>query len=1089
MALVFSLLLNFVIGIPDTAKAATNTPAILPKPVSYTIGTGEFVITQSTSIYVAGNTAEETDEIYKIGQILANKLNVPTGFNISVIKSDKPQAGNIYLTTMGGTSSQGNEGYDLNATTDKVTLTAYKPEGIFRGNQTLIQLLPADIEKSAVSSGVQWVIPSSTISDKPTYSYRGLMIDVARHFFPVDQIKRQIDLASQYKINKIHLHLTDDQGWRIEIKSRPDLTLIGSTTQVGGGAGGYYTQDQFKDIVNYAAERYIEVIPEIDMPGHTNAALASYGELNPDGQRKPMRTDIQVGYSTLMAQSEVTYAFVEDVIREVATISPSPYIHIGGDESNSTTASDYDYFIGRVTNIVNQYGKKVVGWDPSDTSSGTASDSILQNWHCTATTGTSAKAKGMKIIVSPANAYIDQKYYNDSPLGLSWRGFINTNKAYTWDPTDCISGANIYGTESTLWTETVVTQDNMDYLIYPRLIANAEVGWTSKSDRNWDDFKGRLIDQAVRMQNKGIKYFADPIVWVPPVVPINSEWKMDEGTGTTVADTSGYKNGTLVGGATWTTGKFGKAVNFNGSTGYMNLGGQEITGDWTVGVWVNGQSSTTRNEALISGQTSAIKINQWNKTGKVGFSIFGLKDYVFNYSIPSNQWTHLAFVGTNNGTSLYVNGILKETNPNKMNGPMTYVGVEVQPGTGTKTSYFKGSLDELKIFNRALNASEIAALIDTAPPGQGLTLMSITAPAHVTGVANGTAKTEAALGLPSNVELVTDAGSKNADVTWNVDAAGYDPALKTAQTFTVNGTVTLPAGVANPNNVALTTSISVSVLPAPIVPETTLTGLQQVAAGQTFNLTMGLTGVTQSVYQSVYAQDLTLHYDPVNLQLDSITSLKDGFQVIDRKETAPGQIRIMAASVGANVPAQGDLLTFKFTAKSVTQTTYSTTISVDNVVIANGQGNELQVNGASRELQIIKPVDKSLLNALIASAQAKHNAAVEGNEDGLYAIGAKAQLQSVIDTASATANDPNAAQQQVDSAKAVLEAAIQVFETMRITADVNGQGGVTIGDLAIVAGAYGKQPDQAGWNAKADVNKDGKIGIEDLAIVAKAILQ
>ncbi|MBP1964876.1 LamG-like jellyroll fold domain-containing protein [Paenibacillus aceris] len=271
------------------------------------------------------------------------------------------------------------------------------------------------------------------------------------------------------------------------------------------------------------------------------------------------------------------------------------------------------------------------------------------------------------------------------------------------------------------------------------------------------------------------------------------------------------------------------------------------------------------------------------------------------------------------------------------------------------------------------------------------------------------------------------------------------------------------------------------------VPQVVIAGPEKVSAGQTFNLTMGLTGVTQSVYQSVYAQDLTLHYDPVNLQLDSITSLKDGFQVIDRKETAPGQIRILAASVGANVPAQGDLLTFKFTAKSVTQATYSTTISVDNVVIANGQGNELQINGVSRELQIIKPVDKSLLNALIASAQAKHNTAVEGNEDGLYAIGAKAQLQSAIDTARATANDPNAAQQQVDSAKAALEAAIQVFDSNRISADING-GGVTIGDLAIVAGAYGTQEGQTGWNEKADVNKDGKVDITDLAIVAKAIL-
>ncbi|MCY9665675.1 cohesin domain-containing protein [Paenibacillus alginolyticus] len=275
--------------------------------------------------------------------------------------------------------------------------------------------------------------------------------------------------------------------------------------------------------------------------------------------------------------------------------------------------------------------------------------------------------------------------------------------------------------------------------------------------------------------------------------------------------------------------------------------------------------------------------------------------------------------------------------------------------------------------------------------------------------------------------------------------------------------------------------------------KSTLTGVQQVNQGQNFNVTMGLTGFTQSVYQQVYAQDLTLHYDPANLQFNSVTSLKDGFQVIDQKEAVPGQVRILVSSVGANqgVLAQGDLLTIKFTAKPVTQATF-TTISVSNVIIANGQGNELQVGGASREIQISTPgipVDKSLLNALITSAQAKYNTAVEGNGDGLYAIGSKAQLQSAIDAATATANNTNATQQQVDSAKAALEAAIQVFNTKRITADVNGDGIISIGDLAIVAGTYGKQQGQAGWNEKADINHDGKVDIEDLAIVARTILR
>ncbi|WP_376773951.1 carbohydrate-binding protein [Paenibacillus phytorum] len=367
---------------------------------------------------------------------------------------------------------------------------------------------------------------------------------------------------------------------------------------------------------------------------------------------------------------------------------------------------------------------------------------------------------------------------------------------------------------------------------------------------------------------------------------------------------------------------------------------------------------------------------------------------------------------------------------------------------------------------------------------------NITAPAAVTGLTNGTAQTAEALGLPATVQLVTDAGNVNANVAWDVNASSYDPAVKTEQTFTVSGTVTLPAGVVNPNNVALTTSVSVTVLPAPATPKSTLTGVQQVLSGQTFTLTMGLADVTQSVYQQVYAQDFTLQYDPASLQFDSVTSLKDGFQVIDQKETAPGQLRIVAASVGANVPAQGDLLAIQFKAKSVTQAT-NTTISVDHVMIANAQGNELQVGGASREIQITIPtipVDKSLLNATITSAQTKYAAAVEGNGDGLYAIGSKVQLQSAIDTASATANNSNVTQQQVDNAKAALEAAVQLFESKKITADING-GGISIGDLASVAVAFGKQQGQAGWNEKADVNHDGKVDILDLAIVARAILQ
>lgn len=274
------------------------------------------------------------------------------------------------------------------------------------------------------------------------------------------------------------------------------------------------------------------------------------------------------------------------------------------------------------------------------------------------------------------------------------------------------------------------------------------------------------------------------------------------------------------------------------------------------------------------------------------------------------------------------------------------------------------------------------------------------------------------------------------------------------------------------------------------VPQSVISGPDQVNHDQTFNLTMGMAGVTQSEYQQMYAQDLTLHYDPGHVQFESVTSLKDGFKIIDQKEVAPGQIRIVAASVGTGegVKAEGDFLSFQFKAKSGSQAS-STTISVDNVAIANALGDELQIKETTHDIQIAEVVEKSLLNELIASAQAKYDAAVEGNADGLYAIGSKAVLLSAIDAANVTAGNPKASQQQVDNAKVALEAAIQAFNSKKISANVDGKGGISIGDLAIVAGAYGTQQGQAGWNVNADVNKDGKVDIEDLAIVAKAILQ
>lgn len=517
---VLCLLLSVVLSktgesTPKTSRLANWTEQesdslIIPKPVHYTAIPGNYTLTDSAFIYVNGNNKKETAEIYAIGQYLADILNPSTGYNLSVVKSSKPTTGSIYLTTKQGDSNLGNEGYYLDVTTEGVTLSAFTTEGLFRGIQTIRQMLPADIEKSDVVAGVSWNMPCSNIADYPAYPWRGMMLDVARHFFSVEDVKRTIDLMAQYKMNKFHLHLTDDQGWRIEIKSWPDLTKIGGRSEMDGGEGGFYTQEEYIDIVNYAKARYITVIPEIDVPGHCNAALASYGELNPDGVKKDFYTEKGVGFSTLMCRSEITYTFLDDVIKELAAITPGEYIHVGGDEAASTKAVDYKYFIGRINEIVSSYGKTAIGWNPFDKPDTSPSTALLQDWR---SNSESAQDKGMKIIMSPAEkAYLDMQYDRDTPIGLNWAGFSTTDDAYQWDPTDFAPKEFILGVECPLWTETIDSMDDIEYLAFPRLLGHAEVGWTPKDLRDWEEYKVRLQSQGPRMENQEIDFYRDPVV-------------------------------------------------------------------------------------------------------------------------------------------------------------------------------------------------------------------------------------------------------------------------------------------------------------------------------------------------------------------------------------------------------------------------------------------------------------------------------------------------------------------------------------------------------------------------------------------------
>jgi hexosaminidase len=343
------------------------------------------------------------------------------------------------------------------------------------------------------------------------------MLDVARHFRPVEEVERYIDQLALYKINYFHLHLTDDQGWRIAINSRPRLAKYGGSTQVGGGNGGYYTQADYRQIVRYASRRYMTVVPEIDMPGHTNAALASYAALNCNGVAPPLYTGTAVGFSSLCVGRKAVNSFVDDVLREIAALTPGPYLHIGGDEARATSRRSYATFMRQAQAAVRKHGKTVIGWHQL-TGATPAPGAIAQYWGTRGDERSVAAAakKGTRLILSPGNhAYLDMKYNAGTPLGHTWAGYTEVRKSYDWNPATFIHGAPasaVLGVEAPLWTETIGTSRALDYMAFPRLPAIAELGWSPAAKHSWPNFSRRLAGQGPRWSEMDISYYRSPQV-------------------------------------------------------------------------------------------------------------------------------------------------------------------------------------------------------------------------------------------------------------------------------------------------------------------------------------------------------------------------------------------------------------------------------------------------------------------------------------------------------------------------------------------------------------------------------------------------
>ena len=499
---------------------------IIPMPQTLVQQQGSFKLSSNTKI------AATTPEAKTVAEYFVSKMNRATGFNISVAES-----GNIQLN-LDASLEMGDEAYKLDVTTDGVQVTAKTPHGLFYGMQSFMQLLPAEIESPSEVKGIAWTAPAVNIADEPRFGYRGLMIDACRHFMSVDDVKKQLDVMALFKMNRMHWHLTEDQGWRIEIKKYPKLTEIGSKRIDGEGTeyGGFYTVEDIKEVVKYAAERFITVVPEIELPGHELAAISAYPELSCKGQEISPRVIWGVEDVVMCAGSEKPFEFLEDIFKEIAPLFPGEYIHIGGDEcpkkswkncpkcqarirkeglkaDKHHTAEErlQSYFVQRMEKVAAKYGKKIIGWDEI-LEGGLSETATVMSWRGE-TGGIAAAQTDHDVIMTPGGngMYLDH-YQGDKKIEpVAIGGYTTLAKTYSYNPTpDTLVAIKkdhfVKGVQGNVWSEYLYTNDIREYMTFPRAIAIAEIGWTNNDRKNFDDFARRINNAYVRMDGHKINY-------------------------------------------------------------------------------------------------------------------------------------------------------------------------------------------------------------------------------------------------------------------------------------------------------------------------------------------------------------------------------------------------------------------------------------------------------------------------------------------------------------------------------------------------------------------------------------------------------
>lgn len=500
---------------------------IIPKPLSLEVGNGSFKLKDGMSVHAAGQEEKTVAEYF------ISKINRATGFDIQVKEN-----GCIRLE-LDPSATMDNEGYTLNVTPESVVVKAKTAHGLFYGMQSFMQLLPAEIESPAVVKNVPWVAQAVNITDEPKFEYRGLMIDPCRHFMTVYEIKKQLDVMALFKMNRMHWHLTEDQGWRIEIKKYPKLAEVASKRIEADGTeyGGYYTQEEVKEIVKYASDRFITVVPEIELPGHELAAIAAYPELSCKGQPITPRTVWGVEHVVMCAGKELPFQFLEDVIAEVAPLFPGEYLHIGGDECPKTswktcplcqkrirdeklfadknhTAEErlQSYFVQRMEKVAAKYGKKIIGWDEI-LEGGLSPTATVMSWRGEEG-GIAAALTDHDVIMTPGSngMYLDH-YQGDSKVGpVAIGGYATLEKTYSYNPipdTLVAMGKEnfIKGLQGNVWSEYLYTNDIREYRTFPRAIAIAETGWTSTELKDYNDFIRRIDNACVRLDGHDINYY------------------------------------------------------------------------------------------------------------------------------------------------------------------------------------------------------------------------------------------------------------------------------------------------------------------------------------------------------------------------------------------------------------------------------------------------------------------------------------------------------------------------------------------------------------------------------------------------------